>query len=186
MLGISRAWAWVFLFGLIIFFSVSIFVTQDINFLNLRNTQLILSTIVSVLLMGLGQTFVIISGGIDLSVGWVMGLASVVSAKTTVVLMGDSVGEVPGDHLGLRGGALRGLGVRAHQRRSSSPSCGSRPSSSPWAWPSSRAVPRSSSRAATRSAACRTGMRDFGNESLLYWSHGEGGGTGCPLPAECG
>ena len=76
-----------FLFSLIAFFAISVYITQDINFLNLRNTQLILSTIVSVLLMGLGQTFVIISGGIDLSVGWVMGLASVVSAKVTVELM---------------------------------------------------------------------------------------------------
>ena len=32
------------------------------------------------LLLGLGQTFVIIAAGIDLSVGWVMGLASVISA----------------------------------------------------------------------------------------------------------
>jgi ribose transport system permease protein len=33
-----------------------------------------------VLLLGLGQTFVIISAGIDLSVGWVMSLASILSA----------------------------------------------------------------------------------------------------------
>ena len=36
--------------------------------------------ITPVLLLGLGQTFVIISAGIDLSVGWVMSLASVLSA----------------------------------------------------------------------------------------------------------
>ena len=40
----------------------------------------VLVAITPILLMGLGQTFVIISGGIDLSVGWVMGLASVVAA----------------------------------------------------------------------------------------------------------
>ena len=32
------------------------------------------------LLLALGQTFVIISGGIDLSVGFIMGLAAVVAA----------------------------------------------------------------------------------------------------------
>jgi len=41
-----------------------------VNFITLRNSQNILTAITSVLLMGLGQTFVIISGGIDLSVGW--------------------------------------------------------------------------------------------------------------------
>ncbi len=52
------------------------------GFFTLRNSQNILVNIVSIVLMGLGQTFVIISGGIDLSVGWVMGMSSVVSAKT--------------------------------------------------------------------------------------------------------
>ena len=33
------------------------------------------------LLLGLGQTFVIIAGGIDLSVGFVMGLAAVIMAR---------------------------------------------------------------------------------------------------------
>ena len=76
ILAVSRVWAWVFLIGLILFFTVSVSVTSDgvINFLSLRNTQNILLTITPVVLMGLGQTFVIISGGIDLSVGWVMGL----------------------------------------------------------------------------------------------------------------
>ena len=41
---------------------------------------------VPVLLLGVGQTFVIISGGIDLSVGFVMGFAAVNCAKTTVLL----------------------------------------------------------------------------------------------------
>ena len=82
ILAISRFWAWVFLFALIALFWVSVTVTTDgeVNFLSLRNIMNVLVTITPVLLMGLGQTFVIISGGIDLSVGWVMGLASVVAA----------------------------------------------------------------------------------------------------------
>jgi ribose transport system permease protein len=89
VLAISRVWAWVFLVGLIAFFAISVSITSegDVNFLTLRNSQNILVAIVPVLLMGLGQTFVIISGGIDLSTGWVMGLASVVSAKVTVALI---------------------------------------------------------------------------------------------------
>ena len=52
----------------------------SVNFLTVRNSQNILVAIVPVLLLGLGQTFVIITAGIDLSVGWVMSLASVLSA----------------------------------------------------------------------------------------------------------
>src|SRR5215469_4546169 len=78
----SRVWAWVFLAGLVVFFAASISIQShgDVNFLTLRNSQNILMAIVPVLLMGLGQTFVVIAAGIDLSVGWVMGLSSVVSA----------------------------------------------------------------------------------------------------------
>lgn len=88
ILAISRVWAWVFLVGLIAFFTVSVSITSDgtINFLTIRNAEITLMTITAVVLMGLGQTFVIISGGIDLSVGWIMGLSSVVSAEIMVAV----------------------------------------------------------------------------------------------------
>ena len=79
---LSRAWAWVFLGLMILFFFVSVQITSNgvVNFLTVRNSQNILVAITPVLLLGLGQTFVIIGKGIDLSVGWVMSLASVLSA----------------------------------------------------------------------------------------------------------
>lgn len=82
ILTLSRIWAWVFLGVLIIFFTVTVLGTTNgrVNFLTVRTSQNILVAITPILLMGLGQTLVIISSGIDLSVGWVMGLASVVSA----------------------------------------------------------------------------------------------------------
>ena len=82
IITISRIWAWLFLAGLILFFTISVSIVSggDVNFLTIRNSQNVLVAITPVLLMGLGQTFVIIAAGIDLSVGWVMGLASVVSA----------------------------------------------------------------------------------------------------------
>ena len=82
MLRLSRLWAWVFLGLLIVFFviSVPIWSGGSVNFLTVRNSQNILVAITPVLLLGLGQTFVIIGAGIDLSVGWVMSLASVLSA----------------------------------------------------------------------------------------------------------
>jgi ribose transport system permease protein len=79
---LSRVWAWVFLGLMILFFVVAVPLSTGgaVNFLTVRNSQNILVAIVPVLLLGLGQTFVIITAGIDLSVGWVMSLASVLSA----------------------------------------------------------------------------------------------------------
>jgi ribose transport system permease protein len=78
----SRVWAWVFLLLMVLFFVVAVPLSTGgaVNFLTVRNSQNILVAIVPVLLLGLGQTFVIIAAGIDLSVGWVMSLASVASA----------------------------------------------------------------------------------------------------------
>jgi ribose transport system permease protein len=82
ILMLSRVWAWVFLGVMIVFFVIAVPLVSNgaVNFLTLRNSQNILVAITPVLLLGLGQTFVIISAGIDLSVGWVMSLASVLSA----------------------------------------------------------------------------------------------------------
>lgn len=75
ILQLSRVWSWLFLLLLVVYFS-----WQGTGFFTIRNSQNILVAIVPIVLMGLGQTFVIIAAGIDLSVGWVMGLSSVVSA----------------------------------------------------------------------------------------------------------
>jgi len=72
---VSRGWSWLFLLLLIIFFSIT-----GQGFLNIFNFQTIGADMSLVLIMALGQTFVILSGGIDLSVGFVMGMASVASA----------------------------------------------------------------------------------------------------------
>ena len=80
VLAFSNLWAWVFLGLMIVFFVIAVPLFGGATFFTLRNSQNILMAITPVLLLGLGQTFVIISSGIDLSVGWVMSLASVVSA----------------------------------------------------------------------------------------------------------
>jgi ribose transport system permease protein len=79
---LSRIWAWLFLALMVLFFVVAVPLASGgaVNFLTIRNSQNILVAIIPVLLLGLGQTFVIISAGIDLSVGWVMSLGSVLSA----------------------------------------------------------------------------------------------------------
>ena len=79
---LSRTWAWLFLALMVLFFVASVPLASGgaVNFLTIRNSQNILVAIIPVLLLGLGQTFVIIAAGIDLSVGWVMSLGSVLSA----------------------------------------------------------------------------------------------------------
>jgi ribose/xylose/arabinose/galactoside ABC-type transport system permease subunit len=95
VLVFSRVWAWMFLAGLIVFFAASVGIQSrgEVNFLTIRNSQNILMAIVPVLLMGLGQTFVVIAAGIDLSVGWIMGLSSVVSALVIVAFTDKGTNE---------------------------------------------------------------------------------------------
>jgi ribose transport system permease protein len=72
---IGQVWAWLFLLSLVIFFSLT-----GEGFLSPFNLQSIVANSAVMLIMALGQTFVIISAGIDLSTGFVMGMASVVGA----------------------------------------------------------------------------------------------------------
>src|SRR5947199_4512168 len=108
---VSKGWSCLFLLVLILFFSIT-----GQGFLNLFNFQTIGAYMSLVLIMALGQTFVILSGGIDLSVGFVMGLASVAAALVmsrmgesaplfVVVLAGLAVGVV----VGLIPGLVNGL-----------------------------------------------------------------------------
>ena len=75
--------AWLFLIGLIAMFEIWARTQFDSTFvLNPFNLQSITIFAVAPLLLATGQTFVIISGGIDLSLGFIMGLAAVVAAHT--------------------------------------------------------------------------------------------------------
>ena len=72
----------------------------DVSFLTIRNSQNILVAITPILLLGLGQTFVIIGAGIDLSVGWVMSLCSVTSALAIRWAFNDGVPLFPSAVIG--------------------------------------------------------------------------------------
>ncbi len=78
---LSQIWAWLFLIVLIVIFSLT-----GKGFFNLFNFQSIGANVAILLIMAMGQTFVIISGGIDLSSGFIMGLASVVGAMAMTSL----------------------------------------------------------------------------------------------------
>ena len=78
---IAEMRAWLFLVLLIIVFEVWARVAYGVTFIgNTYNLQSIAVFATTPLLLALGQTFVIISAGIDLSLGFVMGLASVIAA----------------------------------------------------------------------------------------------------------
>src|SRR3984957_332177 len=73
--------AWLFLAILLVTFEIWARLTYGGTFIfNPQNVKSIALFTVTPLLLGLGQTFVIISGGIDLSVGFTMGLSAVVTA----------------------------------------------------------------------------------------------------------
>ena len=73
--------AWLFLAILLATFEIWAHVAYNSTFVfNPLNVKSIALFTVTPLLLALGQTFVIISGGIDLSVGFTMGLSAVVTA----------------------------------------------------------------------------------------------------------
>ncbi|MDX2005662.1 MAG: ribose ABC transporter [Meiothermus sp.] len=81
LVSLASFWSWLFLLLLVVFFEIFARVEYGNSFIfNLNNIQSILLAMVLPLLMALGQTLVIIAGGIDLSVGFAVGLAAVSAA----------------------------------------------------------------------------------------------------------
>jgi len=75
ILLVGRNWAFIFLTFMLILFS---FLGK--NFFGLKNFNNIILGVSSLLLLASGETFVIISGGIDLSIGFVMGFVCISSS----------------------------------------------------------------------------------------------------------
>jgi ribose transport system permease protein len=98
-LAASRAW--LFLVLLVVVFEVWSQVAFGVSFVaNPFNLRSIAIAATAPLLLAVGQTFVIISGGIDLSVGFTMGLAAVVASQ---------VMNATSDALGAPGGLVAGI-----------------------------------------------------------------------------
>ncbi|UCH24437.1 MAG: hypothetical protein JSV66_10810 [Trueperaceae bacterium] len=78
---LTGAWSWLFLLFILIFFEVWSHVTYGRTFFgNIFNAQSILLAATQILMMALGLTFIIISAGIDLSIGFIAGLSAVTMA----------------------------------------------------------------------------------------------------------
>lgn len=177
ILVLSGVWAWVFLGTLILFFIISVRITSDgaVNFLTIRNSQNILVAITPVLLLGLGQTFVIIGKGIDLSVGWVMSLCSVLAALAIRGSFNAGLPLFPSIVIGLAaaigGGALVGLFNGVLIAKLKVPAFIATLGSSFIV----RGVALLMAENTTVSGLPR-GIRDYGNNALFYFIRGEGGG----------
>ena len=78
---VRKIWPWAFLFLMIVLFTITSKVINDVNFLSLRSVQGILVYATQILLLALGETMIIIAAGIDLSVGFTLGLSAVIAAE---------------------------------------------------------------------------------------------------------
>jgi ribose transport system permease protein len=118
LLKIADLRAWLFLALLIVFFEVWAQIVYGTTFIaSLYNVQSITIFAVAPLLMALGQTLVIISAGIDLSVGFTMGLSSVIAAHVINIAglslglpdwLSMLIGIVAGSAIALVPGAVNG------------------------------------------------------------------------------
>jgi ribose/xylose/arabinose/galactoside ABC-type transport system permease subunit len=105
---IGRSWSFFFLIFLLFLFSL-----LGEKFFSVNNFNSLILGVSSLLLLAAGETFVIISGGIDLSIGFVMGFACV----STAIVMRDMnaagyapfIGMLIGSLVGLLLGSIPGL-----------------------------------------------------------------------------
>ncbi len=103
-LNILRRWTLIFLAAEVIYFSL-----VGTNYFSLKNIQEIFISATTVLLLATGQTFVIVTGGIDLSVGFMVGFSSVISAKVMVELWGAGFSQELAITIGILSALLIGL-----------------------------------------------------------------------------
>jgi len=76
---------------MVIIFTVLAKVMNGTNFLNLRAIDGILTYTTLILLVALGETLIIISAGIDLSVGYQVGLSAVIAAEVMKYMYGAGI-----------------------------------------------------------------------------------------------
>jgi ribose/xylose/arabinose/galactoside ABC-type transport system permease subunit len=177
VLFLSRVWAWAFLGLMVGFFVVVVPLASSgsVNFLTTRNSQNILVAITPVLLLGLGQTFVIIGAGIDLSVGWVMSLASVLSALAIRAVFNAGLPLFPSVVIGLLAavigagfvGFINGTIIAKLKVPAFIVTLGS------------SFIVRGVALLMSENTTViglPPGIRDYGNDALLYYIRGEGGG----------
>jgi len=99
-----KRWILIFLAIELVFFAIF-----GTNYLSLKNLQNILLTSTIVLLLATGQTFVIITGGIDLSIGFMVGFSGVICAKVMVTLQAAGISQSVAVSSGIAAALVLGL-----------------------------------------------------------------------------
>jgi ribose/xylose/arabinose/galactoside ABC-type transport system permease subunit len=103
---VRKVWPWIFLVALLATFSIASQQMNQVTFLSFRSVQGILLYASQILLIGLGETFIIIAAGIDLSAGWVLGFSSVIGAQIMQALYASGASPVVTIVVGMLGGTL--------------------------------------------------------------------------------
>ena len=107
--GLGSAFIFVILAGLVVAFSI----VEGTAFLSAENFVTIAEDASELLLLAVGVTFVIITAGIDLSVGSILVLSSVIAAQTMVALSGTPEQvrnyQFPNQEVGIPEGIAAGL-----------------------------------------------------------------------------
>jgi ribose transport system permease protein len=101
---IGQNWALIFLCAELVFFSL-----VGTGYFSIKNFQNILVASTTVMLLAIGETFVIVTGGIDLSVGFVVGFSGVICAKIMVTLQAVGVPQSIAIPVGVISAIILGL-----------------------------------------------------------------------------
>jgi len=92
---LSRSWLFLFLLLLVVYFWLS---TPPGTFLTWSNLSQIALTTSEVVLLAIGETFVIVTGGIDLSVGAILFFSGVAGGEVMLALSGSSQQTINGEY----------------------------------------------------------------------------------------
>jgi ribose transport system permease protein len=92
---LTRSWLFLFLLGLIVYFWLS---TPPGTFLTRTNLQQIALTTSEVVVLAIGMTFVIVTAGIDLSIGGILFFAGVCGGEVMLHLSGTSAQTTNGQY----------------------------------------------------------------------------------------
>ncbi len=92
---VTRSWLFLFLLALIAYFWLS---TPSGTFLTRTNLQQISLTTSEVILLAIAETFVIVTAGIDLSIGGILLFAGVCGGKVMLALSGTSAQTINGQY----------------------------------------------------------------------------------------
>lgn len=103
---LSEYWMFFVFVGLLIIFSVT--APGFLSVQNFRSTTMYAS---DTILLAVAETFVILTGGIDLSVGAILGLTGMIASYTMQFLLGQHTGSVVAMSAGILAGLLAGTAL---------------------------------------------------------------------------